>query len=122
MRSVRSRSTFSIRVHTQFRLRKFTVDSAVYALKIRAPCPGRSLFLPQMRLDEIWPPEKTTLCCMDAVVRKVSRLDSSASRLLIRPIENWPTRFFVADIVRRDENESGTPLSMFQRFSSGSRP
>src|SRR5437867_7816043 len=61
IRSVRSRSTFSIRVHTQFRLRKFAVDSAVYELKMRVSCPARSLFRPQIRLDAICPDESRTL-------------------------------------------------------------
>src|SRR5262245_49914336 len=87
-RSVRSRSTFSILVQTQLRLRKFAVTSKLYELKMRRAPFLRSLFLPQMKLDDTWPERNSRLWWSDALVRTVSSVGSEASGLLIRPVEN----------------------------------
>src|SRR5439155_547923 len=49
----------------------------------------------------------------------VSRSGSTASRLLIRPMENCPEKLLPAESVKREAKESGLPPSIFHRFSSG---
>src|SRR5439155_547924 len=117
--SVRSLSTFSIRVQAQFLMRKLTVDSAVYALKMRRPWDSKSLLRPHIRLVETCPDENRWN--IDG-----GKPDSFASRLTLSAGNNFSGQFSIGRINNREAVEPDldtlrTTASIHHnvRFSSG---
>src|SRR6478672_8383428 len=111
-----------MRVQIQLRLRNLAVTSRLYELKIRRAPLLTLLSLPQIQLEARCPEDSCRLKCSEAVVRIVSSVGSVDSGALMRPMENWLLKFLCGAIVMRVAKESGLPLPIFQRPSSGSRP